>query len=370
MDNKVEKLTFGVIPTKACSLPRFEERIVSGSEYLYYGKDNQFPQFLFGLYLDSSLLQTIIGGCADYTIGDGLDMSKLPEYWGDYRNDDGDTFEDIIKKATIDYLIFGGLCIRVERNSLGGVADLYWMDFQNIRTDEDNTRIWYWPRGMKNKYKNMYDVYDVFEIGENKTTSVIYFNGHTSRGVYPVPRYLGALAAIQTSCEISKFHLNNILNGFSSNAIINYNNANYSDEDKKKIVDGIKQNFTGSENASKIMVAFNDGKENAVTVARIQEDNFDKKFEALKGSTTDEIYIAFRAIPQLFGWMNASTGFNSQEFEESFKVFNRTVIKPIQKDILSVIDDIFNGKNLVSIKPFTLTGADTDVTSNEENNQN
>ena len=295
-------------------------------------------------------------------MGNAVDMSKIGLYWQEYRNEYGDTLEDIMKKAVIDYLIFGGAAILLERNSYGDVSDLYWLDFQNTRTDEDNTMVWYWERGMKGKHKNQYKVYDVFEFGKTYTSSVFYFNGHTSRGVYPVPRYLGALSAIQTSCEISKFHLNSILNNFSGNFIINYNSADYSDEDKKKIVNGIKENFTGTENASKVMVAFNNGKDNAVTVARIPEDGFDKKYEALKNSTTEEIYLAFRAIPQLFGYMNASTGFNTQEFEESFKVFNRTVIKPIQKDLISWFDDIFGIKNCIYIEPFTLDGGDKNVT--------
>ena len=362
MAENIEKFTFGLMPSKTCAIPMFEEKTMFGIDYLYYGKDNQFPQFLFNLYLNSSLLQSIINGCADFTMGNAVDMSKIGLYWQEYRNEYGDTLEDIMKKAVIDYLIFGGAAILVERNSYGDVSDLYWLDFQNTRTDEDNTMVWYWERGMKGKHKNQYKVYDVFEFGKTYTSSVFYFNGHTSRGVYPVPRYLGALSAIQTSCEISKFHLNSILNNFSGNFIINYNSADYSDEDKKKIVNGIKENFTGTENASKVMVAFNNGKDNAVTVARIPEDGFDKKYEALKNSTTEEIYLAFRAIPQLFGYMNASTGFNTQEFEESFKVFNRTVIKPIQKDLISWFDDIFGIKNCIYIEPFTLDGGDKNVT--------
>ena len=56
MAENIEKFTFGLMPSKTCAIPMFEERTVSGFDYLYYGKDNQFPQFLFNLYLNSSLL--------------------------------------------------------------------------------------------------------------------------------------------------------------------------------------------------------------------------------------------------------------------------------------------------------------------------
>jgi hypothetical protein len=45
------------------------------------------------------------------------------------------------------------------------------------------------------------------------------------------------------------------------------------------------------------MLAFNNGKDNAVTVTRIPEDNFDKKYESLKDNTMKEIFISFRAVP-------------------------------------------------------------------------
>ena len=36
----------------------------------------------------------------------------------------------------------------------------------------------------------------------------------------------------------------------------------------------IKEKFTGTDNAGKFMVSFNDSKDNGVTVERIQDDSF------------------------------------------------------------------------------------------------
>ena len=52
--------------------------------------------------------------------------------------------------------------------------------------------------------------------------------------------------------------------------------------------------------------------------------------------------------------MSAATGFNSQEFTESFKIFNRTVVYPIQKTICDSIDKIFGIGNSVNITPFSI----------------
>ena len=70
--------------------------------------------------------------------------------------------------------------------------------------------------------------------------------------------------------------------------------------------------------------------------------------------------MSFRAIPQLFGDMTAATGFNSQEFSESFKVFNRTVVMPVQQKIIDAINRILN-VDAVAIEPFTLEGQENTV---------
>jgi hypothetical protein len=141
----------------------------------------------------------------------------------DKINKDLETLEDIIKKLTIDYFIFGGFALQVIFNKLGEIAELYWLDFRNIRVDKECKKAFYsddWVGHSKD-----FITYDLFDTNKRSGTSVFYFNGHLSRGVYPIPRYNGALAAIETSTEISKFHLNSILNNFSSNFIINFNNG-------------------------------------------------------------------------------------------------------------------------------------------------
>ena len=40
---------------------------------------------------------------------------------------------------------------------------------------------------------------------------------------------------------------------------------------------------------------FNDSKENGVSVERIQDDQFDKKYEALKSQTITSIFTGFSA---------------------------------------------------------------------------
>ena len=91
----------------------------------------------------------------------------------------------------------------------------------------------------------------------------------------------------------------------------------------------------------------------------------DQKFHTLNDSTKQEIFTAFRAQPMLFGLLPDNTAFNRIEFLESFELYNKTVIKPIQKVIMSVINTVFNTIDSIKIIPFSL-----DEINNEGNDVN
>lgn len=102
------------------------------------------------------------------------------------------------------------------------------------------------------------------------------------------------------------------------------------------------------------MVVFNNNKDSAVSVERLSEDNFDSKFESLSKSTREEIFIAHRATPALFGMNPENNGFSKAEFLEAFELYNKCVVKPIQNDIVRVFDKLFGMDNSIVFKSFKL----------------
>ena len=322
-------------------VPTFSEKSLSGKKYLNYGDNNQFPNYLWELYLRSALLQSIINGTTDYVMGNGIVYAENPiiQRLSVEANKKGDTLDDIIKKITADYLIFGGFCCQLLYNKLNELTEIYWLDFRNVRLNKDGDKAFYsddWVR-----HANDYIEYKVFDGENKKGSSVFYFKGHLSRGVYPIPKFNGALSAIETETEISKFHLNSILNNFSANFIISFNNGQPDLATQESIESQLRDKFCGASNSAKFLAVFNDSKDNAVTVERIQDDNFDKKYEALRTSTYKTIFIAFRATPQIFGYSLEGTGFSRQEFIEAFELYNRTAVVPIQDDLVRCFNKIF-----------------------------
>lgn len=354
----MDKLNFSLLDSQVKVVPTFIEKVNTNKPYLNYGNDNQFPNYLWDLYLRSALLQSIINGTTDYAVGNEIiyNQDSIIQRLKEEANKDGETLDDIIKKIIADYLIFGGFALQIIYNKIEEISEIYWLDFRNVRLNKDNNKAFYSEDWVK--HSNDYIEYNLFNPDIKKGTCIYYFKGHLSRGVYPIPKYNGALAAIETSTEISKFHLNSILNNFSGNFIINFNNGQPTEDIQNEIERKLKNKFAGADNAGKFMVSFNDSKENGVTVERIQDDDFDKKYEALRTSTFKEIFIAFRAIPQLFGYSLEGTAFNKQEFLEAFELYNKTMVQPIQKDIIRCFNKIFGTSDSIVIVPFKLEGGE------------
>lgn len=348
----MEQMKFSIVSNDVRLVPDVIEKRVSGKDYVFYGEDNKFPQYIWNLYLRSAILQGIVNGTCDFVSGNGV-ISNLPLQT---INNEGDELEDLIRKIAVDYNIFGGFCFQVIKDYNGSIKELYWLDMQNVRLNEEGDKAYYCEKW--NQYGSKAIEYEVWDPKRNQSNFVVYYKGHISRGLYPIPRFIGALAAIETSTEIGKFHLNNILNNLSSSAIINFNNGEPTEEEKKRIEEKLNDKFGGASNAGKTMVVFNNNKESAVTVERLSEDNFDKKFETLAKSTREEIFIAHRAVPMLFGMQDQSKGFSKTEFLEAFELYEKTVVRPIQNDIKRVFDKLFNMDNSIIFNQFELADSD------------
>jgi len=318
-----DKLSFSVFELEKTDMPDAKEVIRSGYDYVSWGKDNRFPQDLYDMYQNSAILQSVINGTADYVFGSGV-ISAF-----DVVNDKYETLEDVVKRCVFDYLIFGGFAVQLMYKG-GKVEAIYWLDFQKCRRSEDEKKVFYsddWG-----KYARKALEYKAWTPDTDKGTCIFYYKGHKTRGIYPVPMYIGALKSVKISTEISNFHLNNITKGFASNAIISFNNGEPDEDTKARIEKDVKEKFCGTDNAGSFLLLFNESKENACEIAKIQDDKFDLKYDALSKSVKEDIFIAFRATPTLFGLPNENNGFSKQEYLESFELYNKTVVVPIQKD--------------------------------------
>lgn len=280
-----------------------------------FGEDNRYPQYLFSLYSECSMLQSLCNGTSDYI----------------YGNTEGREDEELLRKLILDYVIFGAFAVQVRRNKYGKIVAYDWVDVQRVRLDEDGKFVYYskdWNRYAKDIRR--YERWSDTKAYEN---AIFYYKNPMGRGLYGLPMYSSAITEVQTLIEISTFHLSSIRNGLHSPMIINFNNGTPTDEVKRQIEDSLKSKFSGSKNSGKFMVAFNQSKDNAVDVVGLPDENYDSKYMTLKENSTNSLLVAFRASAQLFGVSTQATGFSSIEYKESYALFSATVVTPMQRQI-------------------------------------
>lgn len=348
------KTSFLAFSVEDVDIPQFREWNVSGKEWYYWGKDNKYPFYLYNLYEKSSLMQSIINTTINFIVGNSIESPIKP-------NED-ETWEDLIRNLSMDYMIYGGFAIQVFYNKLGQIKELGWLDIRKCRTDEEK-RVIYYSKDFATKSSPKFITFQVWKRGEEyRNTSAVFFYTGSKRTVYPLPRYSGSIPAIETSIRIDNFHLNAIRNNFNGNFIINFNNGIPADDVKKELEKKVQEKFCGDENAGKFLLVFNDSKENGVSVERIQDDQFDKKYEALKTQTITSIFTGFSAPQQLFGYALSGNVFNKNEYQEAFDLYSRLQILPIQNLFKRVFESIYGQENIIEFTPFELS-----VEANDEN---
>lgn len=313
---------------KQKEIPVLSESRTSGG-WVSYGRDNKYAEYLFNMYNQNALVKSIIAAIVDYTCADITSRYERV-------NSNGDDITDIMRKCTRDYMIFGGFALIVNRSiaesnyQSNTTRSIEYISFKNLRTDSCREKFWYHPDWSKRRGDAI--EYNAFRPWSNDEHMILYVCGDNTspEHTYPFPIYSGALKDIETSCEISNFHLSSVLNNFNVSAIVNFNNGIPSEKAQHEIENRVNEKFTGSGNAARTLVTFNDSRENAVTIERLSEDNFDQKYNALSDTIHENIYTAFRMNPILVG-VNVQTGFSKQEFNEAYDLFFNTVIVGIQK---------------------------------------
>lgn len=352
--NSKNTMKFSSIVSNIKEIPLPTEK-VSKRGFVSWGDDNLYPYYLNELYQGSSLFQAIVATELNYILGNEI----VNDLHLKIVNKKFDTMDDFVYRLVRDKLLYGGFAFQIIRNRAGEIAELYNLDFRYVRVNEDEDLIYY-NKNWENT-RQQAKVYERFYLGEKKPNCVFYEKGRDTLGVYPVPMYVGAITSLEIHSQIGQYHLNNLLNNFADNTIINFNNGDGLSEDvMDEIQETIEEKFAGTKNAGRFFLSFNPDQEHKTTFEKVQSDATDTKYQQLYETTIEDILMGFRINKLLLGNASDNTGFNKASYLESFALYNKTVIEPIRRDVLSSLDMVF-GKGVVTIKPFELDWSEEDT---------
>lgn len=346
------------------------EKVLAGRDMVEWGTRNAYPDYLLDLYNNVPTLRSIINGNIDYVAGDDVTILPLQdEFTNQEMNRRGDTIREQVKDIAKDFEIYGGFALQVIRNLAGEVAEVYYVDMRYLRTNKEGDVFYYSEKWGKSSRTDMV-VYPAFmpkiewaklsDEERNRHASSILFVKNVHTQVYPAPLYAASVKACEIERLIDEFHLSDINNHFVSSAIINFNNGDPGQEIKSEIERGFNEKFCGASNGGRVAFSWNPNKESATDIVEFKMEDFGERYKALSQHSRTQIFTSFRAIPLLFGLTSeANTGFSTEEFEQSFKLYNRTQIQPVQRMICDAYDKIYGKRGVLTIRPFSL-GGDTE----------
>lgn len=315
---------FSAVLPKPIEVPSLIDVKSYNGKYVKWGDNNKLPQQLYTYFLEVSNLQSILLTYKDFICGKGIesDFNRL--------NSDLETIQDVITKAVEDYTIFGCFALECIRNAHGEVANVIYQDVRNVRVNEEMTIAYLASEWGQFNSKNSIEL-PLWNKNEKTDHFIFFYNGN-SRGWYGTPVYFAALKSIEILRQTRNFHLNNLTNGFSANAIITFCNGIPSKTVQDETFKKLNEQYCGTDNTSRLFINYADNKDNAPKVERLQSDQFGELYKALSESSVDDIYQACRINKMLLG-ANVQTGFSKEEISEAARLFNKTVIYPIQDKI-------------------------------------
>jgi hypothetical protein len=340
-------------------LPVYKE--VKGKEYVYYGEKNDYPNYLLRIYNNSAKNNAIITGKVDYICGNGWtvkaeDEMQKAKAFGliDRINTKEESLNELTKKLVTDLSIFGGYYLQVIwTKGTGEIAELYHVDYYKVRTNLDNSEFYVSDNWIKNDNVNPrpdFETYPAFDPNNTTGTQILYFKEYRAgANTYSLPDYRGAISYIELDISIGEYHLNTINNGMFSSKLINLNGGKVSQEEEDRIERQFKDKFSGSKNAGKFMLAFNDSKENEPSIIDLSGTELDKHFDLLNKTVQQEIFTGHKVTsPMLFGVKTEGQLGGRAELREASELFQNTYVNAKQQSLEEVVNYLLKFNDIVA----------------------
>lgn len=343
----------------------------SQEDWVKYGDKNNFPDYLIAAQKKATVHSSFINTKQGLIKAEGITYSDNIAPFLEQINEELETANDLLDQVATDLSVLETFAVQVRYNKLKDkIVALDYIDSSKVRPsktlDERGRVQGYWLCADWTNVRENVPVYvERFNPQKITSTTQLFFYHKRALGQPFLPEisYASALNFIELSYELSKYALNTVFNGFFASAIMNVK-APMTDEQKQAFTSQVKNSFTGSENAAKLMVVVSED-ENSVNVTPISTTDNTPLFNSLRKTVIEEICSAHRGQGILAGVQNegSSLGSDGKLYNTALKVYDRNVIRPLQKSFLTFLERVlnFNGATEYELE-ITSTGIIKDTT--------
>ena len=334
----------------------------SNKDWVSYGADNNYFKYLIDRYNGSPTNNAIINGISEMIYGRGLDALNSNKKPDQYAKMISLFHKDMVRKLCYDLKLMGQCSMQIiyskDRKTIAQVEHI---PVENLRAEKCNEKgeieAYYYADDWS-KVKNVGHTTRIPSFGSSKENiEIIYVKPYRAGyKYYSSPDYAGGLQYAELEQEISNYHLNNILNGLAPSMLINFNNGTPNAEERQALENRIYSKFSGSSNAGKFILAFNDNPESAATIEPIQLSEAHQQYQFLSDESSKKVMVSHRVVsPMLLGIKDSSgLGNNAEELKTASILMDNTVIRPFQMLLIDAFDSIL-AFNQMSLKLYFKT---------------
>ena len=331
------------------------------NNYIEYGSDNNYFQYLIDRYLYSATNGAIITGVANMIYGKGLDALDSNKKPNEYAQMKSIIKDSDLRKIALERKLLGMAAMQVvkEKNL---VKQVLHFPMQTLRAEKCNDKgqieAWYYHYDWTKK-KQTEDVKRIpaFGFGNGNEVEIYVIQPYVSGFDYYSPiDYSGSLPYALLEENIADYQINDVQNGFSGTKVINFNNGIPSEEMRDKMKRDVMGKLTGAR-GEKVIIAFNANAESKTTVEDLPLNDAPAHYEYLSKECFDKLIVGHRVTsPMLLGIRTGDGGLgnNADEIKTATLLFDNIVIKPYQLEIIDAIDEIL-AVNSISLKLYFKT---------------
>jgi len=322
--------------------------------YVTYGENNSYYDFLIDRYKNSATNNAIINNISKFVYGKGisaLDASKKPN---EYAQLITLLEKDELKKVILDFKMLGQAAFQVHYSKdHKKIIKVYHMPIQLIAPEKCNSEgrieAYYYSDNWQDTKKFVPKRIPSFGSSTEKVEILCFKNYTVGMKYFGCVDYQGGIAYATLEEEIADYLINEVQNGFSGTKVVNFSNGIPTEEQQSIIANKVMSKLTGSQ-GQKVIVAFNADETSKTTIDDIQLNDAPDHYNALATMCREKLMCSHNVVsPLLFGIANAN-GFssNADELKNSSILFENMVVKPIQGVLIDAIDKIlaFNGITL------------------------
>jgi hypothetical protein len=330
-------------------------------DWVEYGDDNNYYQYLIDLYTNSTTNNAIINGVSNMIYGKGLDALDSSTKTDEYAAMRSIFSDSCLRKVVLDLKLLGEGSFQVLRKN-GQVVKAEHFPRQTLRAEKCNDdgqieAYYYHPNWEKKKPTEKPERIAAFGFGDGREPEIKIIKRYVSGYDYYCPvDYQGGLAYAELESEIADYLINDVQNGFSGTKVVNFNNGVPDREKQLQVKSDVMHKLTGAR-GEKVIIAFNNNAESKTTVDDIPLNDAPQHYEYLSRECANKLIVAHRVTsPLLLGIRteNNGLGSNSEEIQTASLLFDNITIKPYQELVLEALDDIL-AENGISLKLYFKT---------------